>query len=927
MEYEVRRWLQQPSTPNAPVHSEHGLLPNSGKWLLNHDKLVNWRSQLQSRLLWVSGIPGCGKTVLTQQLSQSLSDNECARFNNERNSEIVKVQFYCREGMQDADSPQAIMRSFLVQMLDATTYKPEFLRIIQDARITSGSNAADSLDVLTSLFFKLAAKIPRLYCLIDGLDECSTDDTSRQTLLEFLTRLAAIPKPDPEAATPSISAARGIINVFVTSRVNSVPTGWVGESDWEKIQVTAKDNADDIRAFVHERLKTFRNLERSPPERVVEICDHISKKSEGMFLWAELVLEEVQESASWDIDQTLKALPTGLQGLYDAVFQRMKRTLSLKVYQRFLNTTLCIAVAARPIRTEELMAFLALIEGAKNREAIDEFIRCRSDELQKSSLFVIDEDTGIHLVHSTLRQYFLKLPSAIHPPLVPLDLVSDKSTALEPLHAMHRDFAILCVRYLQLPCFADELPASSTEDAEKMYPLLRYASTQVMFHTINSQRPSSYLLEPLQQFFNSPQGWRWMQRLLGQFGHTIGHVQVFQAKLNEYLDMPGSSESLISRDLLLKLHEDRHLATTKLHGSHHPKALLALFDLAMVCKRQRHMDRSLELFQEALTLNNKVYGAESLESVEVMSQMASIYLDRQDTAVAMKLYNHVLDARKKILGEQHPDTLATLNAITLGPEGYHSIPLKDALEVTKSAFESQLKAFGNDHSTTLATQVHLGLCYYELRRLEEAEDTLTRAIERLRPLLGEEHPETIQAVGTLSRVLRERGQLPRAEELSLSSYNTLYRVLGPRHPQTLAAVARIAWVYQAQGRLEEALGKIEEAVDGLTKEIGPDKAMTVKYMDNKANILRKLNRLDEAETLYQEVIWRKQACFGEDHPGVCLAWQGLAGVYMDKGEYEKALQNLNLSVNGLVKMHGDDHDWTISAKEDRRKCEAAMLSV
>jgi hypothetical protein len=152
---------------------------------------------------------------------------------------------------------------------------------------------------------------------------------------------------------------------------------------------------------------------------------------------------------------------------------------------------------------------------------------------------------------------------------------------------MHRDFAILCIRYLQLPCYAEELSASNTEDVEKMYPLLRYASTQVMFNTVSSYSPSSYLLEPLKHFVSSPQGWRWLQRLLKQFGYTIGHVQVFQAKLIEWLDIPGTTEIPVLRDILLKLHEERHHATIKLYGILHPKILLALFDLAVVCKGQK----------------------------------------------------------------------------------------------------------------------------------------------------------------------------------------------------------------------------------------------------------------------------------------------------------------------------------------------------
>ena len=38
------------------------------EWVLGHESFVRWRDNMDSGVLWISGIPGCGKSVLTRYL-------------------------------------------------------------------------------------------------------------------------------------------------------------------------------------------------------------------------------------------------------------------------------------------------------------------------------------------------------------------------------------------------------------------------------------------------------------------------------------------------------------------------------------------------------------------------------------------------------------------------------------------------------------------------------------------------------------------------------------------------------------------------------------------------------------------------------------------------------------------------------------------
>lgn len=46
---------------------------NTGDWFLSNDDFHKWRDSKSSRLLWLSGDAGCGKSVLVKHLTESLS--------------------------------------------------------------------------------------------------------------------------------------------------------------------------------------------------------------------------------------------------------------------------------------------------------------------------------------------------------------------------------------------------------------------------------------------------------------------------------------------------------------------------------------------------------------------------------------------------------------------------------------------------------------------------------------------------------------------------------------------------------------------------------------------------------------------------------------------------------------------------------------
>ncbi|KAF6825274.1 pfs domain-containing protein [Colletotrichum musicola] len=71
---EIRRWLSPPD-PSTNFHKarlQHQ--KGTGQWLLEGDSYKRWKSDTKS-FLWINGIPGCGKTILSSSVIAELMDS------------------------------------------------------------------------------------------------------------------------------------------------------------------------------------------------------------------------------------------------------------------------------------------------------------------------------------------------------------------------------------------------------------------------------------------------------------------------------------------------------------------------------------------------------------------------------------------------------------------------------------------------------------------------------------------------------------------------------------------------------------------------------------------------------------------------------------------------------------------------------------
>ncbi|KAJ7437946.1 hypothetical protein FB451DRAFT_170370, partial [Mycena latifolia] len=285
------------------------------------------------------------------------------------------------------------------------------------------------------------------------------------------------------------------------------------------------------------------------------------------------------------------------------------------------------------------------------------------------------------------------------------------------------------------------------------------------------------------------------------------------------------------------------------------------------------------------------------------------YTGKPDKAAELALA--VLEQRKKFLGEDHPDTLASMHLLAWT---YRRLgKLNEAEELGVSVWEKRKGNLGDNHLDTLDAMGDLAVTYGELGKLKEAEEIQVLVLQKRRNILGDNHLDTLRAMGNLAITYNELGRLQEAEALELIVLDKRRSILGNMHPETLVALGNLAITYMRMGRPEEAEVLQLEVLEKRRNVLGDKHPSTLHAMSGLASIYHIQGKLKEAEQLALLAFEDRRNILGDDHPDTLVTMGNLAATYNKLGRLEEAeqLQLVVLKKRRLIL--GDNHFFTLRA--------------
>ncbi|KAK2470509.1 hypothetical protein H9L39_18126 [Fusarium oxysporum f. sp. albedinis] len=366
----VIKWLSPPAV--EAIHERHINArvsdPQSCRWIFDDPSFQNWSDPLycSTPLLWINGKPGAGKSVLASTIIEEVK----------KTNDVSVCFFYCGFDDLERNNFVSLARSLLSQLL---VQNISLLLPFEEKMSVSGQVVLTSSELSKDLL-NTSLRSQKTFIILDGIDECSRDQRKDicqwfKTVVDSLSRTE-----QDEIRCLFISQDDGVGR----KDLSMLPT----------ISLTSEHNLNDIERFSRRWQDTIEEKFGSLGDDGLDITQEIKSCSQGSFMFAKCVLEELYQQPTradllreWGSD----SFPDDLnQMVLDC-----KGKVRNEVVKKLLSW---ISVAKRPLRWFEIQAAISidLDKGTINEEnrrlveslRLKKFDSCQNLEATKTALIL-----------------------------------------------------------------------------------------------------------------------------------------------------------------------------------------------------------------------------------------------------------------------------------------------------------------------------------------------------------------------------------------------------------------------------------------------------------------------------------------------------------------------------------------------------------
>ena len=268
-----------------------------------------------------------------------------------------------------------------------------------------------------------------------------------------------------------------------------------------------------------------------------------------------------------------------------------------------------------------------------------------------------------------------------------------------------------------------------------------------------------------------------------------------------------------------------------------------------------------------------VIGVGEKELLEVATKFISVFADTGQWQETVGLEEKVLEAMKRMLGDEHPNTLVSMGNLA---RSYSDLGRRqEAMELEEKVLEASKRTLGDEHLNTLMAISNLARSYSDLGRQQEAMNLEEKVLEAMKRMLGDEHPDTLVSMNNLARSYSGLGRQQEAMELGEEVLKARKRMLGDEHPKTLLSMNNLAASYSYLGRQQEAMELGEEVLKARKRMLGDEHPKTLLSINNLAISYSDLGRQQEARELGEEALKARKRTLGEEHPDTLVSMENL----------------------------------------------------
>jgi Domain of unknown function (DUF4062)/Tetratricopeptide repeat len=271
-----------------------------------------------------------------------------------------------------------------------------------------------------------------------------------------------------------------------------------------------------------------------------------------------------------------------------------------------------------------------------------------------------------------------------------------------------------------------------------------------------------------------------------------------------------------------------------------------------------------DLQHKVLDARERVLGPEHPDTLTSWHQLAFWTGEAGDRAAATDLFARLLPVRERVLGPEHPDTLWTRHQLARWT-GYSGDPAAARDQFAKLEPVTE-RILGPKEKATLGARYQLARWTGEAGDPATARDQLAALVAFEEQVLGPENQRTLFARVTLARWTGEAGDPASARDQLTALLAVDERVLGAEHPRTLAVRANLArWTGQA-GDPAAARDQFAELLPVQELHLGAEHPDTLATRANLATWTGQAGDPATARDQLAALLHADERVLGPDHP-------------------------------------------------------------
>ncbi|KAI4191398.1 MAG: hypothetical protein LQ348_003532 [Seirophora lacunosa] len=425
------------------------LLETTDSWMLNDVAFRRWLDEDCSRVLWLHGNPGKGKTMLAIALIDELTKR---RESAEKGLRQALVYFFCDNQDDRRGNASLILRGIIYQILCQHPGLAVYLNNEYEKQREQLFSSPNSLQTLWRIFHNIIknSDLQEVYIVIDALDECDID--SMETLLVLLEPYIDVQNDDivPIDQQAPFCRMKWLLTSRNEPRISQLLTG--------SLDISLEENSnhvyDAVCKFIDVKVKQLTRIKHYDEAVKFLVEERLREKAEGTFLWVALACRELSKPSvlSINTEEVLLELPTGITPLYTRIMDQVLTSSDERSTLYIKSILQSMIVALRPLTLPELAVAAGLPQQYHDK------LRVLEEYVQQCGSMVTIRKRQAHFVHLSAKTYlqqaqFIHLSAKVH-----LLENGRGSIVSKDLRIEHRNMAVNCFEYIR-----DQSRDSTTE--------------------------------------------------------------------------------------------------------------------------------------------------------------------------------------------------------------------------------------------------------------------------------------------------------------------------------------------------------------------------------------------------------------------------------------------------------------------------------